>query len=227
MEVRVLSFHRSDVCRDAGACCSSAWPIPVEPDRLIPIRRALDRGALTPVAGGATAAIVPTTDSPADAPVTIETGAPSFPAGGQYVGLDARESLPPLLRPGLLMDWDAWFEWERRSVDLLCNGQGSVDEALGRLHTAVEYVRRWRPGGHPLIDAVGEAFDAEKRFLAAHAFANWTAHLGTGLRSWFRSIEAAYALLETGFAVGDADLLLRHLAETSMLTEAWNQAERT
>lgn len=78
----------------------------------------------------------------------------------------------------------------------------------------------------PLTQAMPrESSDAEKRFLAAHAFANWTAHLGTGLRAWFRSIEAAYALLEAGFAPGDADLLLRHLAETSILTEAWNQAE--
>lgn len=63
------------------------------------------------------------------------------------------------------------------------------------------------------------------RFLAAHAFANWTAHMGRGLRAWHRSIEAAMALLDAGSGVRQADLLLRHLAETSALTSAWDQAE--
>src|SRR5690606_9444972 len=30
--------------------------------------------------------------------------------------------------------------------------------------------------------------DVHRRMLAAHAFANWTAHLGEGLRTWLRSI---------------------------------------
>jgi Fe-S-cluster containining protein len=49
-------------------------------------------------------------------------------------------------------------------------------------------------------------------FLAAHAFANWTAHLGDDLRGWWRSIEAAHILLGGGLSVRDVDLLLRHLA---------------
>lgn len=33
-----LNFHLGYACRHSGACCSSGWPIPVERDRVIPIR---------------------------------------------------------------------------------------------------------------------------------------------------------------------------------------------
>lgn len=33
-----LNFHLAYACRHSGACCSSGWPIPVERDRVIPIR---------------------------------------------------------------------------------------------------------------------------------------------------------------------------------------------
>ncbi len=63
-------------------------------------------------------------------------------------------------------------------------------------------------------------------FLAAHAFANWTAHLGEGLRTWLRSIEAAFALVALGYGVRQADLLLRHLADPHALARGWRAAEQ-
>ena len=33
-----LNFHLGYACRHSGACCTSGWPIPVEHDRVIPIR---------------------------------------------------------------------------------------------------------------------------------------------------------------------------------------------
>lgn len=33
-----LNFHLAYACQHSGACCTSGWPIPVEPDRVIPIR---------------------------------------------------------------------------------------------------------------------------------------------------------------------------------------------
>ena len=59
-----------------------------------------------------------------------------------------------------------------------------------------------------------------KQYLAAHAFANWTALLGRGLEAWQRSIEVAYALVQSGWSVRDADLLLRHLADPRELASA-------
>jgi hypothetical protein len=67
---------------------------------------------------------------------------------------------------------------------------------------------------------------AHQRFLMAHAFANWTAHLGEGLRSWLWSIQAAHGLAASGLSAGDADLLLRHLADPHALARAWSRAER-
>lgn len=202
----------------------------------------------------------------------IVLGGPAFPDSGEYVGLDVRDSLPPLLRPDILMDWPSWHRWEEHSIELLCDVATTAEEGLGRLRAAVEDIRRWRPHSMPLDRAIDEAFDVatgpvpvyrpdgpsrtadvlaavpvavrgrmprpdrppvprassavERRLLAAHAFASWTAYLGHGVRSWFRGIEAAFALLEAGYGVSGADLLLRHLADTPALIRAWNQADR-
>jgi len=64
-----------------------------------------------------------------------------------------------------------------------------------------------------------------RRFLAAHAFANWTAHLGLGLRTWLRSLESADALVSLGLGIDGADLLLRHLADPAALARTWSAAE--
>jgi hypothetical protein len=64
------------------------------------------------------------------------------------------------------------------------------------------------------------------RFLAAHTFANWAAYNGRGLRTWYRSIEAAGCLLWVMRDPGMVDLALRHLADSSALITRWNQAER-
>jgi hypothetical protein len=203
--------------------------------------------------------------------VEIVTTPASFPADGEYDGLDARLSLPPLLRPDLLMDWASWWDWESRSVNLLANDRRPVADRLRRLSGIVAHVRQWTPASGPLAPAIARAFDASSdadalaapvdiearhreviaaipetlrggipasgtgaappddtlgRLLAAHAFGNWTAHLGRGLRTWLRSIEAAYALARAGRTVGDADLLLRHLADPNHLARVWSDAER-
>jgi hypothetical protein len=162
----------------------------------------------------------------------------------------------------MLMDWDAWWQWERESVALI-ETSSSSHEALLRLREAVEHVRTWRPSEGALRDRVTAAFararfitprsgaladvdtlvatvvdaippelrdklvmapraarlaaDVRRRFLAAHAFANWTAHLGQGLRTWLRSIEAADVLVDRGLAVGEVDRWIRHLADPHVL----------
>jgi hypothetical protein len=89
----------------------------------------------------------------------------------------------------------------------------------------------------PLVDSVLSAIPAELRprhlepslrpaegvlcrFLAAHAFANWTGHLGEGLHVWLASIAAAAALIDHGLSVRQADLILRHLADPYVLAAA-------
>jgi Fe-S-cluster containining protein len=203
------------------------------------------------------------------APVIV-ADAPAFPADGEYVGLDAREGLPPALRPDMLMDWDAWWLFEKEAVALIARADDPA-RALAVLGRVVEDVRTWRPEDGDLSNRVRQAFARAARdrpappvaqerrlrevieavpdelrpdpsplqprvprpaahvlrnFLAAHAFANWTAHLGEGLRTWLRSIETAFALVALGDGVRQADLLLRHLASPYRLARVWSQVER-
>lgn len=65
------------------------------------------------------------------------------------------------------------------------------------------------------------------RFLAAHVFANWSAYTGRGLRTWYRSVEAAGSVLRVTNDPGMVDLVLRHLADSSALITRWSRAERS
>jgi Fe-S-cluster containining protein len=206
--------------------------------------------------------------------IAIVEGAPSFAAGAEYTGLDARAALPPLLRPDMLMDWEAWWQWERSSIALV-DAAHSAAVAIARLRRAVEHARTWTPAHGSLSQRIAESFeraaeadvvgkatdndlighvvesapsdvrvlaprdpretgtasaqptsaDVHRRFLAAHVFANWTAHLGRGLRTWLASIEAADALVRRGLMVGEADLWLRHLADPRELATRLARAE--
>lgn len=336
--VRVLSLHAAYRCQHTGRCCTSNWPIPIEPEPLLRLDQAVATGALRP-ASHTVGPWAPVPDGPAllgrdhdrcvfhdthpsggcriqrtlghealplscrqfprhvvtdprgvsvtlshycptartmldraQGPTTIARHARGFPAHGEYAGLDAASALPPLLHPQCLLDWEAWWQIEDRAVRL-------VDEhpstALPRLALAVEHLRTWRPGTALLRDVVHRAFDlagvaivsdwvpatdlvaahladalesvpaewraeAERalavraapptlpvigRFLAAHVFANWTVHTGRGLRTWYRSIEAAGCLLHLTHDPGMVDLVLRHLAGSSALVERWRRSE--
>ena len=183
----------------------------------------------------------------------ILTNANGFPPRAEYVGLDAAHALPPLLRPGMLMDWESWWEIERLAVELLLGRGRDAAEALAFVRDAVEIISGWSPGPRTLIEQVHRAFETPsamrgpaaselvaraersvpaafrdqfpwktsqtaddlttRRFLAAHAFANWAIHLGRGLESWLDSVETAHAFLQAGAGVRHADLVLRHLSD--------------
>ena len=186
--------------------------------------------------------------------LAIVTDAAAFPAGGEYVGLDARTSLPPALTPHVLMDWDSWWEWERLAVELF-NCDEPPREIQQRLSRAVEHARTWKPGQGELITRVRDSFamaakmtsgvvsrkrlpmsfsprragpsgPAERALLASHAFANWTAHMGEGLRTWLRSLETVVFLLEEDWTMREIDLWLRHYADPRLLARVWSAAER-
>jgi Fe-S-cluster containining protein len=69
---------------------------------------------------------------------------PAFPAGGEYVGLDARETLP-LLRPGVFLDWDAHRVWEEHAVATLGREDLTPEQALARLGRDADAACRWTP----------------------------------------------------------------------------------
>jgi Fe-S-cluster containining protein len=222
---RALSFQSTYRCQRSGACCTSSWPIPVEPDRLARIQVAVASGALRaratssgswvqqPPALGPVLAIdrgrcvffqttdrrdcaihavlghdalphacrqfprvsvhdprgtsvvlscyCPTAAALLDAPgaVTIVESPAAFPHDGEYVGLDTRRGWPPILRPGVLMDWPSWWTFEARAVNLIANVAASPDDAMSRLSAVVARVRTWLPGGVPLESAIVAAFD--------------------------------------------------------------------
>lgn len=231
-------------------------------------------------------------------PLAIVTDPPAFPADAAYDPLDARDVLPPLLHPTILMDWPAYGAWESMLVAQLGRGDVSPGQVLSRAARFVERVRAWRPGpelltthmrttgqvawetpaeeswgsprewyGHVLaavpadvsaprvpddveavlvrwVDPAWAMFDAEiARYVAAHAFANWTAYQGHGLRGVWRSVAAAFVVLRVEAArqaagagrtidapllveaIRQSDLLLRHLADRQALADRWNQLE--
>ena len=74
---------------------------------------------------------------------------PAFPAEWPWEGLDARDALPPLLRPGVLMDWPSLERWERFAVSVLAEEDHSPEAALDVLAAAAEDARRWTPAAGP------------------------------------------------------------------------------
>lgn len=73
-------------------------------------------------------------------------------------GLDARDALPPLLRPGILTDLEGYDAWERAGLSTLGRGDVTWAQALALIDAATADVRRWRPGSESLADRVKGAF---------------------------------------------------------------------
>jgi hypothetical protein len=175
-------------------------------------------------------------------------------------GLDARDALPPLLRPGVLADHQTYHAWEERVVGVL-GLDITPEQALARISAFTEELRRWTPADGSLsarfeslaaaeaeatgVGAVPDArahaeafsvvrasvpagveggsdgsadrcaildnfdrFDAAfvapawpafsrplRQFLAAHAFGNWCAYNGRGLRTVVRSLDVALKIV--------------------------------
>ncbi len=185
-------------------------------------------------------------------------------------GLDAREALPPLLRPGLLADRETYRAWEAFVVRTLALDV-TPDAALAAIAALTNELVRWTPGEGELSRRFEELQGSERfsamtvlkfngvigehrsapwdcdrpirQFLAAHAFGNWCAYNGRGLRTVVRSLEAALqavraeaarACASAGRALDEdllleafraADLLLVHLADPVALAERLGAVE--
>lgn len=83
---------------------------------------------------------------------------PSLALDEPVEGLDAREALPPLLRPGLLTDVEGYDAWERAALAILGRDDVTWVQALEWIDAATADVRRWRPGGISLAARVEAAF---------------------------------------------------------------------
>jgi len=91
----------------------------------------------------------------------LVVNADAFRPNAEYSGLDARTPLPPLLRPGMLMEWDAWWECERLAVEVLT--QDSAADGLARLRAVVADLETWWPTDGPLLGRVRAAFRSLRR----------------------------------------------------------------
>jgi Fe-S-cluster containining protein len=159
---------------------------------------------------------------------------------GEVEGLDATAVLPPLLRPGMLMDFEGYAAWEQEALAVLNERMYSARTAISVVAAATADACRWTPGQEPLATWVRSAFGRArsavipgapcgltsssrpvKAFLAAHLFASWSAYQQGGLGAIVESVRLALTLLETELpavtspdafisAVRATDLRLRH-----------------
>jgi Fe-S-cluster containining protein len=78
-------------------------------------------------------------------------------------GLDAREALPPVLREGVLLDWESLTRWEHHVADVF-NRARSPETALACLWRSSDLVRSWRAADGPLavhVERVARGVGAE------------------------------------------------------------------
>ncbi len=188
--VRLLSFQVPYACRHSGACCSAGW---IEPkaDGVCrhfdgqtgggcAVQRASGHGAvphacqqfprvatLSPLGTSVTlSAFCPTAAS-------LLFGSGPFAIASRddtrvFEGLDARGVLPPLLRDGLLMDWESVARWEELAVATLSDHRGDLDRALGIIEAAsLAVCERWSPADGALDEALNDAFRARAAGMSA------------------------------------------------------------
>jgi Fe-S-cluster containining protein len=75
-------------------------------------------------------------------------------------GLDAREALPPLLRPGLLTDLAGYRRWEAAVVSAL--EDDAPERALGRVRAFTADLMAWQPRRGRFADAVTGAVERHR-----------------------------------------------------------------
>lgn len=176
-----------------------------------------------------------------ETPVAIVDAPPALIDVGPLDGLDAREAWPPLLRPGVLMDLEAYATWERLAIELLVRPGIAARVSLDALAVTTKRVARWTPGSTPLDHAVRDVFSAVapptdvlhphepalKRWLAARLFGAWIAYQGDGLETTVRYLRACLDTFARELAcVGNpleairrSDLHLVHEADSQQLAD--------
>ena len=76
---------------------------------------------------------------------------------GAVEGLDARDALPPLLRPGMLMEVADYGRFEEACLRTFADAAHAGD-ALARVSRATEIIRTWSPGDEALAVRIDRGF---------------------------------------------------------------------
>ena len=92
-----------------------------------------------------------------DGPLVIVTNPAAFPDARGYDALEASTAWPPLVRPDLLFDLDAYSAWEHLVTACLDRVDAGVWATLDRLDALAEVVRAWKPGHASLTTHITEA----------------------------------------------------------------------
>jgi Fe-S-cluster containining protein len=159
-----------------------------------------------------------------DVPLGITNTPASFPSTGVYEGLDARDVLPPLLRPGLLWDYEGYTAWERHAVTLLASPDVTPEEALEWLRRIAAAIEQWDPAHGPLAAHVARSFASVargpralsawgvnaavvNRYLAARLFASWVPFSSACLTALIQDLARTHALLQARASREGVDLL--------------------
>jgi Fe-S-cluster containining protein len=100
-------------------------------------------------------------------PPRIVTAPRGLALDGHLEGLDARGTLPPLLRQGMLTDDDGYAAWERRAIETLGRDDLTAAQAIAAIAEATRAVQSWRPGPAALRSVVEREFDVASG-TAAH-----------------------------------------------------------
>lgn len=164
-------------------------------------------------------------------PVTVVEAPAPLAAIGELEGLDARGEWPPLLRPGVLMDFDSYGRWEEGAIAGLTSGSASARQALEAVERATRPITEWAPGSGALVDRVHAAFGTRatppagadapvKRWLAARLFGAWTAYQRDGLAATLAYLRTCLDVYESELAsdgnavesIRRSDLRLLHTA---------------
>lgn len=92
-----------------------------------------------------------------DGPVAVVTAQAPLALEEPIEGLDARDVLPPLVRPGLLADMDGYDAWEQAVIATFVHAPDAAS-AFARIESATSRIRLWTPGSTPMRMAVADAF---------------------------------------------------------------------
>jgi hypothetical protein len=92
-----------------------------------------------------------------DGPVAVVDAHPPLALDEPIEGLDARDVLPPLVRPGMIADMDGYDAWEWAVIETFV-GTPDAASAFARIESATSRTRGWTPASGPMRLAVTDAF---------------------------------------------------------------------
>jgi Fe-S-cluster containining protein len=98
-----------------------------------------------------------------DVALRIVEAPAAFPPDFPYDPLDARSILPPLLKPGVLLDLETYARWEQTAVDLLGREGSRPERAVADIAAFTEALRAWTPGERELARHFDDALEEVRR----------------------------------------------------------------